>query len=227
MRTTRWIAFALMGLSCSAVAAPQEQQIGSWLLNCPTGDTCQLRFAKRFLDKGGMTGDLEVQSIGKSLVPVIALRGLSSEMMMAASLAGKADASIQFGGGAAEDLPCAVSDKGYICAPSSGGAQKMNDQMAAARSVTIRIAVTMAGMSPLPQQEKTLDLSGTTEALAKLRSSGPTAVPSPAAALASQASSPAGMMGMADKALKAAGYPGGVADVQALLAKYMAKLPAK
>jgi hypothetical protein len=30
-------------------------------------------------------------------------------------------------------------------------------------------------------------------------------------------------MGMADKALKAAGYPNGLADLQALLAKYRGK----
>ena len=50
--------------------------------------------------KGGITGDLEVQALGKTLVPVMTLRGLSDEMLMAASMAGKAEASMQFGGGA-------------------------------------------------------------------------------------------------------------------------------
>jgi hypothetical protein len=34
------------------------------------------------------------------------------------------------------------------------------------------------------------------------------------------AQTPGGLMAMADKALKAAGYPNGMADLQALLAKY-------
>jgi hypothetical protein len=35
--------------------------------------------------------------------------------------------------------------------------------------------------------------------------------------------SPGALMGMADRALKAAGYPNGVADLQALVAKYRGK----
>jgi hypothetical protein len=81
------------------------------------------------------------------------------------------------------------------------------------------MGVSVTGMNALPTQEKVLDLSGTNEALAKLRSAGPSQVPAPIMGLASQ--SPEGMMGMADKLLKAAGYPNGVQQIQALMAKYM------
>jgi hypothetical protein len=228
MRTVAYLAIGIIAIGGSARAATQEQ-IGSWVLNCP-GDTpgaepCVMRFNKRFLDKRGITGDLEIQARGKSLVPVIALRGLSSEMLMAASLAGKAEASVQLGGGPREDLNCAVSSSGYICSPNDAGTQKLAAGLPLARSVTVRVSVSMAGMSPgmipLAAQEKALDLSGTNEALARLRTVGPSQVPSLMTALASQ--SPEGMMGMADKLLKAAGYPNGTAQLQALMAKYMKK----
>jgi hypothetical protein len=76
-------------------------------------------------------------------------------------------------------------------------------------------------MNPLPAQERTLDLFGTKEALARLRIVGPSQVPSSMTALESP--SPGAMMGIVDKALKAAGYRNGTADLQAMLAKYMKK----
>ncbi len=226
MRTAVWLAVGIVALSGGANAATQEQ-IGSWVLNCPGdkpgAEPCIMRFNKRFLDKGGITGDLEIQGQGKSLVPVIALRGLSPEILMAASLAGKTEASIQFGGGPREDLTCSAGSSGYICAPKDDATAKLAAGLQGARSVTVRIGVSMAGMTPLPPQEKALELSGTNEAMAKLRIAGPSQVPTamtgPMAAMASQ--SPEGMMGMADKMLKAAGYPNGVQQIQALMAKYM------
>jgi hypothetical protein len=222
MRIIAYLAIGLIAISGSARAATQEQ-IGSWVLDCPGNkpgaEPCIMRFNKRFLDKGGITGDLEIQGQGKTLVPVIALRGLSPEMLMAASLAGKTEASVQFPGGPKEDLNCAASSSGYICSPKDDAGPKLSAALASARSVTVRIGVSMAGMSPLPPQEKALDLSGTAEALAKLRTAGPSQVPGPMTAMASQ--SPEGMMGMADKMLKAAGYPNGVQQIQALMAKYM------
>jgi hypothetical protein len=76
-------------------------------------------------------------------------------------------------------------------------------------------------MNPLPSQERSLDLAGTGDALARLRALGPTPVPTLKTALAAQ--SPAGLMGAADKALKAAGYTSGLAGLQARLAQYLRK----
>ncbi|MEA2773011.1 MAG: hypothetical protein QOD93_5973 [Acetobacteraceae bacterium] len=214
----------LMVFAGSCRAATQEQ-IGSWVLICPTSpppaEPCLLRLEKPFLDKAGVTGELEVLADGKSLVPVIALRGLSSELLMATALAGKTEASMQFGSGPREALDCAPSIAAYICSPGDDAARSLAAALPAARSVTVRVSVTVTGLKPLPIQEKTLDLSGTNQALVRLRNAGPSQLPGPITAVASQ--SPGALMGMADKALKAAGYPNGLADLQALLAKYRGK----
>ena len=77
-------------------------------------------------------------------------------------------------------------------------------------------------MFPVAHAGKSLELTGTAEALARLRAEGPDhRMPSLKTAVAAQ--SPAGLMGVADRALKAAGYPNGLADLQARLAKFMAK----
>lgn len=157
MRTAAYLAIGIAALGGSARAATQEQ-IGNWVLDCPGSkpgaEPCTMRFNKRILDKGGIIGDLEIQAAGKSLVPVIVLRGLSPEILMAASLAGKIEASIQFAAGAREDLNCAASRSGYICSPKDGAALKMASALSAARSLTARFGVSMAGNSPLPPQEK-------------------------------------------------------------------------
>jgi hypothetical protein len=220
---------AVMGPLMPAARAAPLEQIGGWVLNCPQSvpgatpgsEPCLMRLNQRFFDKAGITGDLEVEAHGKSLVPVIALRGLSTEVLMAAAMAGKAEASIQFDGGAREVLNCAPGVAGYFCSPNDAATQRLAARLPAARSATVRVSVSMAGMNPLPVQEKSLGLSGTKDALARLRTAGPSQVPSPMTAFGP--ASPAGMMEMVDKALKAAGYPNGIADLRARLAKYMRK----
>jgi hypothetical protein len=222
MRTASGLMLGVLLWIGTARAATQEH-IGSWVLSC-AGESgpCLLRFDKRFVDQGGITADLEIQALGKSLVPVLVLRGLPDELMMAASLAGSADASLQFGGGPREDLDCAPGDRAYICSPRDEAAAKLASGLPTARSVTVRVAVSVTGLKPLPLQEKSLNLTATSDALVRLRSVGPTQVPGRSlTALTGQ--SPAALMGMADKALKAAGYPNGVADLQGLVAKYRGK----
>lgn len=225
LRAAVFLVIGAAGLSGAASAAATQEAIGGWVISCPDGaagnGTCQMRFSKRFFEKGGMTGDLEVQAQGSLLVPVVILRGLPSEMLMAASLLGKAEASMQFPGAARQELDCSVSGTGYVCAPKDDAARKLAADLPTMRSITVRVAVSMAGASPLPAQEKALSLSGTAEALARLRVVGPSQAAGPTTASASQ--SPAGLMGMADKALKAAGYPNGVAQLQGLMAQYMKK----
>ena len=225
MRTAAYLAIG-MALLCGSVQAATQEQIGSWVLHCPgdklpSVEPCVMRFNKRFLDKGGITGDLEVQSQGKSPVPVIVLRGVSSDLTTGSSRPGKTEASMQFGGGPREDLTCVSSSSGAICSPNEAGAATLAAGLPLARSVTVRVSVSMPGMTPLPPQEKVLELSGTNEALAKLRTAAPSPYPVPVTWLVSK--SPDGMMGMADKLLKASGFPNGMAQIQALIAKYMNK----
>jgi hypothetical protein len=204
--------------------AATEERIGGWVLRCPDGAAgsggCLMRVNKRLFEKAGITGDLEVQAQGQFLVPVVALRGLSNDMLMAAAAAGgKAAASIQFAGAPPQDLNCAPSSAGYFCSPSEAAAKKLAMGLPAARSATIRVSVSVPGMNPLPAQERSVDLSSTTEALSRLRMVGPSTVPNPVTALGSQ--SPTALMDMADKALKAAGYLNGVAGIQAMVTKHL------
>jgi hypothetical protein len=229
MRTAsrRGVVLAVGSMLVTGIAqAATHEKIGSWELSCPGeaagAEPCRLRFDKRFFDKGGVSGDLEVQAQGTSLVPVLALRGVAPELLMAAALAGTTtEASMRFGGGAWEALTCGTTSAGYLCWPGDDAARNLAAELPAARSVTVRVSVAVPGLKPLPVQEKSLDLIGTNEALARLRAAGPSQVPGPMAARVSQ--SPAALMGMADKALKAAGYPNGVADLQGLVGKYMKK----
>jgi hypothetical protein len=228
---TRWtiiLAACFAGMAGVAMAATQER-IGSWVISCP-GDApksgaCLMRANKRFLDKAGITADLEVRAQGPSLIPVIALRGVSTEILTAASLIGKVEASIRFQSGAQEELHCAAgavvytSAVEYVCAPNEAGGAKLAAGLPTARAASVRVAIAVAAIKPLPALEKTLELSRTNEALVRLSALGPTQVPSPIMTLAAR--SPSALMGVADRALKAAGYPNGVAQLQALLAKYL------
>jgi hypothetical protein len=228
MRTaSRWGIVLTVGsmLASGAALAATEEKIGSWVLSCPGAppgaESCLLRTDKRFLDNAGITGDLEVQALGNFLVPVLTLRGLSTEILLTAALAGKTEASMQLDGGRREVLDCVTSNAAYICSPSDDAARELAAGLPAARSATVRVSIVVAGMKPLRVQEKSLALSGTGDALARLAVAGPTKVPGPLAAMASR--SPAALMGMADKAMRAAGYPNGVSDLHNLLNKYMNK----
>lgn len=223
-RWTLTLTVFALALTDPAVAADSErpEPIGNWVLICPTSSSgCLMRLSQRFFDKAGVTGDLEVQAQGSTLVPVLTVRGLPNEMLLAAAMAGKPEASVQFAGSAAEPLNCAASTDGYLCAPDEAAGRRLATALVNAHRVTLRASLAIQGMKPLPPQERSLDLIGTADALARVRKLGPSAVPRtlPAMSPASQA----GLMEMADKALKAAGYPDGVARLQELLAKYMKK----
>jgi hypothetical protein len=77
-------------LTCSfnatpaTLAAPTQEHIGRWIINCPASALCQMRFAKPFLDKAGVTADLEIPAPGTTLVPDLGLCGVLGETLMAA-----------------------------------------------------------------------------------------------------------------------------------------------
>jgi hypothetical protein len=230
LTAVRWsiiLVAAHAGMAGVAAAATQEQ-IGTWVISCPgemsKSSGCLMRSSRRFLDKASVIGDLEVQAQGRILVPVIAFRGVSAEALMTASLIGKIEASIRLQGGAPEELHCAASAADhasameYICGPSEADRAKVAEGLPAARAAIVRVAIVINATKPLPALEKSLELSGTNEALERLRALGPTQLPGPMPAPAARSSS--ALLGMADRALKAAGYPNGVAQLQSLLAKY-------
>jgi hypothetical protein len=206
-----------------AALAASREPIGSWVLACPreTADakSCVLRTGKRLFDQSGVTGDLEIWAAGKSLVPVIALRGLPDDVMLAAAMAGSAEASLRFGDGPAETLGCAPDGMAYLCSAHADAAMRLALALPAARAVTVRVTVALTGLKPLTVQDQTIDLTGTNEALGRLRAAGAAQVPGLMDALKS--GSPSGFAGVADRTLKAAGYPNGLADLWGLLAKYL------
>jgi hypothetical protein len=223
MRTVIVLAGWLALLAGDALAATQTQ-IGSWVLSCSGESACRLRAEKRFVDKTGITAELEVLADRTALVPVLALRGLSTQVVMMAATAGTVEAWMQLDGGARQALDCAPSLEGYFCTPRGDAARALAAGLPTARTMTARVQATVSGMKPLPAQEKTLALAGTRAALAKLVTAGAEQVPDARMAAAARwlpQASPSTLAGVADKALKAAGYPKGVGDLEGLVTKYL------
>jgi hypothetical protein len=219
MRTVIGSLLGLLIAAGTAAAAPVEH-IGSWALQCPDpgAGSCVLRLDKRLVDKGGISVDLEVRAGEHGLVPVLALRGLPEAVMLAASQVGSVDASLQFSDGSRQRLDCAPGSSAYICAPTDDAARKLAADLPNARLVTVRVVATVSGMKPLPVGDRSYALAGTRQALDRLRAAGP--APVPVTVTATEVQSSAALVGMADKALKAAGYKNGIADLGALVAKY-------
>ncbi len=201
-------------VAMNGAAAASSATIGSWILDCPgepspseTNQGCILRHKDRFFAMAGISADLEVQQIGKTLVPVIALRGLPAELLLASSLTGKALASLQFPGGPPIDLACGASGAIYVCSPGETATRALAAALPHAKAVTVRVAVTPPGMDPLPAQSRLLQLSETPDALIRLQAAGPMQGPAPIQPL------PRGWVALIDKGLKAAGYKNGSADL--------------
>ncbi len=218
------LGIALLLILGIAARAAAPEQIGSWVITCPPGppaDGCLMRAGTRFLDKGGITGDLEVQAQGEALVPVITVRGLPQDLLLAAAMAGRPTASIRFPGGPAQPLDCAATAMAYVCAPNQAAGRALAAGLPTAAEVSVQVSLSVSGLKTLPVQQKSLPLSGTRAALQRLRAAGPTQVANPVTATTPPR--PADVMVMADKLLRAAGYPDGVAKLQSLMAKYLRK----
>ena len=98
---------ALAVLAATPGAAPEA--VGSWLLDCQA-PACVLRHKDRLFSAAGVSADMEVRAAGKALVPVLTLRGLPDQVLLASSMAAKATASVQFPGAARVDLACGIGD---------------------------------------------------------------------------------------------------------------------
>ncbi|HEY4173005.1 MAG TPA: hypothetical protein VGM42_08245, partial [Rhodopila sp.] len=133
----------LLLLIGTASAATQDH-IGSWVLACSGPSACRLRAEKRFVDKAGITADLEVLADGSSLVPVLALRGLSTEDLMMAAAMGTVDAWMQLDGGPREALDCAPTFDGYFCTPRGNAARALAAGLPMAHTITMRTQATIS-----------------------------------------------------------------------------------
>jgi hypothetical protein len=189
-------------------AAPEL--VGSWVLEC--GDAgCVLRHKDRLFARVGVSADLEVRAAGEALVPVIAVRGLPNEMLLASSMAGKAEASVQLAGGARAVLACVIGGGGFICAPAEDAVAALAAGLPSARSVAVRVTLSVSGTNLQTSQERTLALAQTPEALARLRAVG------------APSDEPGGWARLLDRGMKAAGYKNGAADLPGVVAGYLGR----
>lgn len=182
-------------LPALAVAQPRpvptekrSEDIGSWMLTCESdpmtdrGD-CTMRH-KLWVEvpREGTPGiALEVISRFGQLVPALTVRELTLESIPRGFMALTATAQMRFDRNPMLELPCGFEGLAVVCAPSQQDAQRAASQLAAARTVLVRIR----GIGPLPTEGPTepvaLDLDGTQQALARFRPEAKDSPPQPAA----------------------------------------------
>lgn len=158
-----------------AAAAPSDgpQAIGSWLLQCKESG-CILHDRDWILPPGfsQFAAALEVQRRGKSLVPVVTLRGLSTEQAVGGLLTLQPRATLHFTPGPNANLDCEMDGGAVICAPQGDAVATTSAALPSARQVEVGLQLGAPGLMPLPSQGRVLALQRTPEALARLRSAG-------------------------------------------------------
>jgi hypothetical protein len=189
---------------------PTNEEIGSWVLTCPAAakpGACQLRDKAWVLPPGGgrPSAALEVQGRGDALVPVVTMRGLSTQAAIGGMLTMKATVGVRFDNGPRTELPCGLDGDAIVCAPDGAGVAQTAAQLPTAHSADVQIQLSLPGMMNLPAQDRTMDLQGTREALARFRAVGPAGEALPAEA---------GLdwRGFLDRVLRGAGFQNGAAD---------------
>lgn len=159
-------------------ARPASESIGSWVLTCPphAPDPCLMRHRELLLPPGnGMpSAALEIQRRGTVLVPVIALRGLPQSAAFGGALVAQPSVTIGFDNGKRSALACGVDGTVYACAPEAPVVDELAAALPRAKSIAASVALIVPGLVSLPPQERSLELSGTEAALARLRAVGAT-----------------------------------------------------
>lgn len=207
---------SLLLAAARAEAPPAQQQIGSWVLDCPTGATagrCVLRERTWILPPGGgrPNAALEVQGRGNLLVPVVALRGLSNQAAIGGLLALNAQVALRFDGGLRTELACGLDGGAIVCAPEGPGLAATAAALPTAHAVEVQIQLGVPGAMALSAQAGSLELQGTREALARFRAVGPAGESLPA-------EPGLDWFGFLDHVLRAAGLANGAADLLPRLA---------
>lgn len=194
---------ALVGRGWAADAV-----IGSWVLRCPGaghGAGCLLRYSNDMLVQGagGWSAGLEVLDRGGWFVPVVAVRGLSTEAALAGVLAGVGRVGLRFDGAPRIELGCAVDGGAVVCAPAVDAAGAAAGQLVASRRVVVEVSLAVAASGVL---SRSLDLARTADAVAALRAAGPIEESVPVVA---------GLdwRGFLDRLARDVGFENGLADV--------------
>ena len=206
------IAVALL-LTASPLAAQPSQrdaEIGSWELRCPAGrhSACTLRLRSWLLPPGDSRPSVavEVQRRGDTLVPVVAVRGLPPRVALAGVTAMQPAVSLRFDGGPRIALACTLDGGAIVCAPQGPAAGAAAAALPGAHVLLVRVALSIPGLAGLPEQDRTLDLAGTPQALARYRAAG-------ASGEALPAEPGLDWQGFLDRVLHAAGFAHGMADL--------------
>jgi hypothetical protein len=202
------------GPAWSQSGRPNHEEIGAWVLSCPVQriEPCLLRHRDWVLppDNAGPSVALEVQMRGDSLVPVVTLRGLPTASSLGGSLVLDLVITLSFDGDKPLTLLCGSSGSYYACAPAPAALQAIAAILPKARVLQVDMSLTIPGFMALPRQRRSMDLSGTPQALGRLLAVGPGGESLPAFAGLD-------LRGFLDRILHATGYDNGMADVVPLL----------
>ena len=199
------------------LARPAAQQIGSWTLRCPETGACTLQHRSWILPPAAGTGPsaaVEVQRRRDALVPVVAVRGLSPEAAFSSVLALKPVVTLRFDAGAPLPLGCDLAGAAILCAPEGKAIAPAATALPAAHTLTVQIVFTLPGAGALPEQDRTLELAGTVQALAAYRTAGASGETLPA-------EPGLNWREFLDRVLKTAGIPNGLAGLLAQIARTM------
>ena len=224
------LAPALPMLAMLAIAtAPAQAQsvksedIGTWTVACPSeahAGPCRMRYQRWIVppQNGRPSVGFEVRDTGARMVPQLAVRDLPMQLAIAGMMAATPTMELKFDGGAKLPLACGMEGDAILCAPAPDMAADAAAQLKTAHTVLVHVHVQLAGAdgpSPIPDQTRSLPLSGTAQALDRFRAVA-SAEPLPAAG--SQGGT---MRTMADKLLRAVGFPGGVNDIMQKAMQWM------
>ena len=206
MRGRLIIGLALL-LASPAMAQhrPANQQLGSWIVTCPADQqsSCQMRHESWLLPPGtdGPTASLEVMQRGGRFVPVVALRGLTTQTALGGMLALNATVTLGLDNGPPAPLPCGLDGVAIICAPAGDAPTAL----VSAHTAQVRIALSIPGIASLPEQSRSVELLRTADAIATFRSTAPADLTVPLPGL--------DWHDFLDRLLRQAGFERGVADV--------------
>lgn len=213
------IALLITGPAAAQTTRPPSQDIGTWVLTCPPGDKaqpCTLRHRSWVFPPGNGTpgAALEVVHRGGQFVPVVALRGLSTQVALGGMLALQATVALRFDNAPQVELPCGLDGGAIVCTPAGDAAKDAAAELPTSRSVLVRVRLGLPGGMTLPEQSRSLDLQDTPEALAQFRATAPANESVPVIA---------GLdwRGFLDRLARDAGFRNGLADLMPNAANMM------
>ncbi|MCS6892918.1 MAG: hypothetical protein RMK64_10145 [Rhodovarius sp.] len=177
---------ALLLLALPAAAqVPTAQEFGTWTLGCITDrmtdrTACRLQH-KEWVERPGSGPGmaLEIQDRGGRLVPVVTARdlGLDGASRGLMALAGRVQ--IRFDRHPMFEMSCALEGRNLVCFPHPDLGERAERELAEASTVLIRLTGLGAGGGAQAEPIE-LPLSGTRQAMARLRELVPPSPPRPA-----------------------------------------------